>query len=280
MEKILLAVDAINPDTQALDFACYLGALTRSKVTGVFLGNLEDDERLVFQDAVYDSGHSSLKSDKGSKDYLKKNEILKKNIAGFNDACDRRSARHSVHIAGGDPAKEIIRESRYADILVVDADTSFRKKFEGTPSTFVKDVLSDVECPVIIAPESFEGIEEIVFTYDGSKSSMFAIKQFCYLFPKLDDKKVTLLQVDEENLCSAEEREHLKEWISSHYSSIGFETLKGDAKTALLSSLLKKKNVFIVMGAYGRNTLSRFFQGSHADILIKTLNRAIFIAHC
>lgn len=279
MEKILLALDATNMDTQALDFACYLSALTRSKVTAVFLGNLVTEDNLVLHDMQYNNLHSGLQSDKGSGYIIERNETIRNNIAIFKEACERRSTRHTVHINSGDPAKEMIRESRYADLLVIDPETSFRKKFEGTPTAFVKDVLKDVECPVVIAPESFEGIEEIVFTYDGSKSAMFAIKQFTYLFPKLDDKKVTLLHVDEDNLVSAEQKERLKEWVSSHYSSVGFETLKGDSKTELLSSLMRRTNAFVVMGAYGRNALSQFFESSHADLLIKTINRAIFIAH-
>jgi hypothetical protein len=108
---------------------------------------------------------------------------------------------------------------------------------------------------------------------------MFAIKQFCYLFPQLEDKKVTVIQVDEDGLCSAEEKEKFKEWISSHYSSIGFEVLKGDTETELFAWLLRKKNVFIVMGAYGRSTVSQFFKHSSADILIKTITQALFITH-
>ena len=49
MEKILLAIDAINLDMPALDFACYLGRLTNSKITGVFLENLVADEKLVIK---------------------------------------------------------------------------------------------------------------------------------------------------------------------------------------------------------------------------------------
>ena len=40
MERILLAIDAVNPDKGALEFACYLGKLTKSKITGVFLENM------------------------------------------------------------------------------------------------------------------------------------------------------------------------------------------------------------------------------------------------
>lgn len=44
MEKILLAIDAINLDNTSLKFACYLAGLTNSKITGVFLENLLAEE--------------------------------------------------------------------------------------------------------------------------------------------------------------------------------------------------------------------------------------------
>ena len=45
--QILLGIDDISPDNNALAFACYLGGLARSKVTGVFLENLEPEERTM-----------------------------------------------------------------------------------------------------------------------------------------------------------------------------------------------------------------------------------------
>jgi nucleotide-binding universal stress UspA family protein len=277
MEKILLALEGAHLHSPAVDFACWVGGLTHSKITGVILENLEGEENLVVREAGF--AGKGWQVDKGCDPYVRKNELVEKNINFFKQACERRAASYAVHRHGGDPAAEIVQESRFADLLIVDAETSFRKRFEGSPTTFVKDTLAAAECPVIIAPDNFEGIEEIVFTWDGSKSSMFAIKQFCYLFPKLEDRKVTLLKVDKAKHTAEEDKAPLKDWLSSHYSSIGFETLQGDTETELLGYLLKKKNVFIIMGAYGRNMLSRFFKQSRAEIVIKTITQAIFIAH-
>jgi len=278
MEKILIAIDAVNANPHSLDFACYLGRLTNSKITGVFLENLIEDEKLVLQED-HGARYVSWEVDKGSQAFQNKMETIEKNLRLFKDACDKRGVRYSVHRDSGDPAREIIRESRYADLLITDAETSFNRKFDGVPTEFVKDVLKDAECPVIIAPESFEFIDEIVFTYNASKSSLFAIKQFCYLFPELDDKKITVLQIEDDDDSTEPEKEKFKEWISGHYSSIGFETLKGDPETELFAHLLRKQKVFIVMGAYGRSNLSQLFKHSRADLLIKTVTQAIFIAH-
>jgi len=272
-------MDGITPNPNALDFACYLGRLNNSKVTGVFLENLVADEKPILQLAKGGS-YINWEIDKTTEEYKEKKKKIEKNVSLFKDACEKGCVRYTIHEHDGIPAKEIVAESRYADIVVVAAETSFNKKFEGVPTEFVKDVLKDSECPVVVAPESFDGIDEIVFTFNGSKSSVFAIKQFCYLFPNLDDKKVTVIEIDEEGLCSAEEKEKFKEWLSGHYSSIGYEQLKGDAESELFACLMKRKNVFIVMGAYGRSTVSQFFKHSRADLLIKAITQAIFITHC
>jgi hypothetical protein len=278
MEKILLAIDAINPDTSALDFACFLGRLTNSKVTGVFLENLVADEKPVFQKA-YGTTYLDWIIDEESPEYQDKQKLIEKNISLFKQACENRSVRCSAHRDRNLPAREIINESRYADIIIIDAATSFNKRFEGTPTEFVKDILKDAECPVIIAPESFDGIDEIVFAYANTKSCAFAIRQFTYLFPELKDKKAIILQVNEQGIWSDQDKYNFKEWLQSHYTHISFEVLKGDTDDKLFDYLFKRKNVFVVMGAYGRTSVSRFFHHSHADRVIQTVTQPIFISH-
>lgn len=278
MEKILLVIDAVNLNTTSLDFACYLGRLTGSKVTGVFLENLVADERPVLIPA-YGAPVVEWQVDETSPQFAEKRELINKNISLFKQACENRSVNYSVHRDRGEPAREIIVESRYADVIVLDAATSFNKRFEGTPTAFVRDILAKTECPVVVAPENFDGIDHIIFTYNSSKSSAFAIKQFTYIFPELHDKTVTLLTVNEKGEWEDRDKYNLKEWLQNRYSSINFTALKGDTDDCLLDYLLKKKNIFIVMGAYGRTPISHFFRRSHADRLLKTITQPIFISH-
>ena len=49
MKRILLVIDAINSDKNVTEFACFLGRLTKSKVTGVFLENLTAEEKPVLK---------------------------------------------------------------------------------------------------------------------------------------------------------------------------------------------------------------------------------------
>lgn len=278
MEKILLAIDAVNLNMPALDFACYIGRLTNSKLTGVFLENLVADEKPVLKKA-YGTRYLDWDIDETSTQYQDKQQLIEKNISLFKEACEKRSVRCNIHRDRGTPAHEIINESRYADLIITDASTSFNKRYEGMPTEFEKDILKEAECPVIIVPQNFDGIDEIIFAYNSSKSAAFAIKQFTYLFPEFDDRKVIVLQVNKEGVWADHDKYNLREWLQNHYSAIGFEAVKGDAEDKLFDYLLKRKNAFVVMGAYGRNSVSRFFKPSHADLLIKTITQPIFISH-
>ena len=278
MKKILFAIDATNLNINSLDFACFLGRLTKSKITGVFLENLVAEEKPVLK-SLQGAAYIDWMVDENSDEHKAKMEAIKKNIAFFKEGCINRQTQYEVHREGGVPSSELIEESRFADALIVDAETSFSKHFEGIPTGFIKDVLKKAECPVILAPENFEAIDEIAFTYNGSSSSVFAIKQFTYLFPELKEKKVSIIQVNETGEWPDKDKNKFTEWLQNHYTNLHFETLKGETENVLFDHLFKRKNMFLVMGAYGRNSLSQFFKHSHADLLINTITQPIFIAH-
>ena len=131
----------------------------------------------------------------------------------------------------------------------------------------------------MIAPYDFENIEKIYFAYNSTPSSMFAIKQFTYLFPELAKRKVEVLNVQSGGDGMLEEAFKMKEWMKEHFDDVEYVVLKGDPADQLFGYLLERKNGVIVMGAYGRGMLSRFFKPSHARLIIKTVNMPIFVAH-
>ncbi|MDR3716403.1 MAG: universal stress protein [Puia sp.] len=266
MEKILLALDPKNLNMSSVDFACYLSRLTHSRLTGVFLEDIYNEEP--------DLVHTTQKEP--DRDHP---TISLSSISSFKVACECRGVSTLVHRDRGVPADEIIEESRFADLVVVDAETSFARRNESVPGRFVKDVLLESECPIIISPFSFDSLDEIIFSYNGSKSSMFAIKQFTYLFPELQQKKAIIVSARANGEDSLEEQFKLKEWLKNHYNDVEFVILKGDPSDQLFGYLIERKNGIVVMGAYGRGMLSQFFRPSHAKLIVKTVNLPIFISH-
>lgn len=278
MKKILLAIDALNPATNALDFAAYIARLVKAPLTGVFLENFVVEERAVVKQ-LYNKTFVDWEVDENSDEHLLKMAVIEKNIANFKESCTRREINFKIHRDRGTPAEELIAESRFADLLIVDAETSFSRHYEGSPTVFVKNILQKAECPIIIAPNNFDMINEVCAAYDGSASSVYALKQFTYLFPELLFNKINIVQVNESGIWHDTEKYRLKEWLKMHYSNMDFQAKKGNTDKELINYVMNRKNAIVIMGAYGRNSLSLYFSQSHADMLIKTMESPIFITH-
>jgi nucleotide-binding universal stress UspA family protein len=247
MEKILLAVAGEEQHPHAVDFACYLARLTHSRLIGAFLVN------------------NSATSDEA--------------VRRFREACVCRDVPARIHRDGGVPLEEMLQESRFSDLLVVDPETSFGRNGRKIPGQFVENVLAGAECPVIVVPFTFEAVEAVYFCFDGRASSMYAIRQFTYLFPEFRHKKAIVLCAVEGEPSGLDGETKLKEWLSVHYTDSDIVHLQGEAGDELFGYLLEKKDAMVVLGAYGRGELSRMFKPSTAALLLKTLNLPIFIAH-
>jgi nucleotide-binding universal stress UspA family protein len=276
MEKILVAMDALHINNQTIEFACYLARLTGSRLTGVFLENLLYEPVVRAFEAVGQSQSCTIAGTVGSSG---RSEITDSNIQLFRRLCEARGVVANIHRDRGIPLMEVIRESRFADLVVVDAETSFSREKGPLPGRFVKEVLQESECPVIIAPYTFQSIDELVFAYDGTASSVWAIKQFTYLFPELREKKALIVDVKEKNDGAIEEQYKMKEWLRDHYSNVEIKVLTGAPSDELFGNLIDRKNTLVVFGAYGRGWLSRLLKPSHARIIVKTVNLPLFITH-
>jgi nucleotide-binding universal stress UspA family protein len=273
MEKILLAMDGYKQNTYAIDFACYLSKLTHSRLTGVFLegtpeGGVPGILRMDEAEEVEELAEGALAAD----------PVLQ-HVHRFREACLCREVPARVHRDRGVPVAEILQESRFSDLIVVDPETSFRNVDKSFPGRFIRDVLLAAECPVVVSPYRFDGLNEVIFAYNGSSSSVFAIKQFTYLFPEFKHKKAIVVNVRSGEEAAIEEQYRMKEWLSAHYEEVEFVVLRGDSSDELFGYLLDRKDAIVVLGAYGRGILSRFLKPSHASLLLRTINLPIFIAH-
>lgn len=278
MKKILLAVDPLNPSTNALDFACFLGRLTRSKITGVFLENLRGHEKLN-QEPVPAGSSSGWIDDDYPEKLKEKLNLIENRLISFQEGCTAREVSCKIHRDAGVPVLELIKESRFADVIVVDAETSFFKTDGGVPSEFIRNILKRSECPVIIAPEKFESVEEIVFTYNGTGTAVFAIKQFTYLFPEFRNKKVSIIRATGNGEWLEKDRHKFTEWLEGHYTDLHFEVVQGKSDLDILKHLLYRENIFLVTGAYGSKDWLRLFNQDPAEVLIKAILQPIFISH-
>ncbi len=276
MEKIMIAMDNGLIHENTVRFACYLAKLTNSGLTGIFL------EDMVISDTVFvqeSAGQVTIREsvilDDPSDDM---DEQLEENMDVFDVITRQEGVEAVMDLEEGIPAVELLDKTRFADLLVLDARTSFSAYYEGAPTRFVRDMLKDVECPVVIAPEQFSGIDNILFCYHRSKSFVFAIKQFLYLFPTLKGKHAKIVFINEQDKPDQEEQDALTDWLKCHFADVEILILDGESRRAFFTYLLTKKTDFLVMGAYGRGLLNSFFESDEQQAHTTT-SLPIFIAH-
>ena len=274
MKRILVVIDASNFKPSLVDFACYLARLTDSKLTGMLFHPHEGKEivRKSFVGLVTDEAHSELPT-------LEWQEEYPKTLSLFKEFCCNREVNCDAYVDGDVPMEQLIEETRYADLVVADPGISFSDHVESIPTSFIKELLARSECPVVVAPESFDWINELAFAYDGTRSSVFAMKQFTYMFPELRDKKVIVIEVCEGEEHAISEKEKLTAWLQNYYSNISYLVLYGKPKDELFGYLLEKEKMLVVIGAFGRSMVSSMFSKSNAELLLKAVNLPFFIAH-
>jgi hypothetical protein len=69
-------------------------------------------------------------------------------------------------------------------------------------------------------------------------------------------------------------------WLNTHFTSLAIDVLKGDTKEAFKHCLDNAHpGSVIVMGAYGRSAVSRFFRQSFSNYIISQTNMPLFITH-
>lgn len=274
MQKLLVVINGRQCQPSTVSFACHIAAITQSKLTGMFVENLygkEDnsdaDEEAHGQTAVATAMGKVVRND------------TKEAITLFSKECTSHRLTAEIVISKGEPIQSVLRASRFADFMIVDPAVNFYGDIEQLPSHFTKEILAHSECPVLLAPEKPLHIEEIVFCYDGNASSVFAFKQFACLFAGLKNTKTLLLEVKSAAGDPADTSSEVLNWLQTHYGTVDYKILEGDAKDKLFAYFFKQENKLVVMGSYGRSALSNFFRRSAADILIRAVDLPIFIAH-
>jgi nucleotide-binding universal stress UspA family protein len=120
-----------------------------------------------------------------------------------------------------------------------------------------------------------------VLLYDGAPSSVYAIRQFSYLLSGLASLPVTVLTIaPPEKSLHVPDNRLMKELMKRHWPHAEYEVHHGLAEEEIIRQLAREdEGTLVVLGAYRRGNLSRWFRESMADILMRETKLPLFVAH-
>lgn len=278
MKKIIAVIDGLKYSESTTDYAVYLAKLTGSHLVGVFL-----DDYTYHSYKIYDlvNERSYIDEDKVAMLDRKDEKAREEAADRFSKACQAAKLNYAVHHDRNIAIHELLHESVFADLLIIDNKETFTHYEEKVPTRFMRDLLSEVQCPVLVVPGKFNPFVKAVLLYDGEPSSVYAIKAFSYVFSGLDGFDIQVVSVRSiRDTMHVPDNRLMKEFMKRHFPKAEFTVLRGDAATEILDQLKRKEeNLLVVLGAYNRGMVSRWFRPSMADILMEELNKPLFIAH-
>jgi hypothetical protein len=277
MNKYIAAFDGLKFSESTNDYAINLSKSEGAYLTGVFLDDKTYTSYKVY-DLILEDGVSEQKIKR-----LNHEDQLARKIAStsFEDSCQKAGLNFSIHHDEHIAIQELLNETIYADLLIINNNENFVHHEEKYPSRFIKDVLSNTQCPILLTPEKYYDIKKIVFLFDGEANSVYALKMFNYLFPSFRNLPIEVLLV--KTLGSDDHFPHnrlVKEFIRRHYENVTYTVLKGIPEVEIIDHLQKEKLKFVsILGAYRRTMLSKWFKSSIAEALFKNFDMPVFIAH-
>jgi hypothetical protein len=271
MKKILVIFNGLHVSNYMVPAALKVAQSTNSFLHAIFLS--QDPHQLEYSyffpndltlTENYLTGKSIADEDK---------EMIANNIRYFEDECRLMHVPFLVDARYNYSLNELIAYSDFFDLILVDAKVHFYEYL-------LSDLLADAHCPVLLTTSEMESISRIVFAYDGSPSSMYAIKMFTYLFPEWKDMPANLVHIASKENSTLPNETPVASWLTSHYANLKTQVIQGNVQAALLQYLKPaSKETLLVMGAFGRNAVSRMFHKSLSQAVINQTDAAVFITH-
>jgi nucleotide-binding universal stress UspA family protein len=279
MKKFLAVFDGLNFSDSTMQYAIAVSKQCNAHLVGLFL---DDSTRHSYgvPEIIHYKGKNLDRHLQRLHDFEREKRV--QSVKVFEEACSKAGGLNwSVHRSLDIALQVALHELIYADLLIISSGETLTHFTEKPPTRFIRDLLSDVQCPVLLVPSVYNSIDEIILLYDGSPSSVYAVRAFSYVMDGINNATTQVITVKEpgQSLHLPDGR-LIKEFVKRHYPDAKYNVLTGDAEEKLPKQLLKeKKSPVVVLGAYRRNRLSRLFKPSMADNLLEHIKMPLFIAH-
>lgn len=271
MKKILLLIDHENLSDATLGFISQLNKQERILVSGVFLPHYYYNHVLNYGVLAGEGIISFPVQDENQ-------ASLAKGISRFEEFCSTHNISYRVQKDLLDFALPALKkETRFADLVILNAGIF---SVLG-PDNFemLRKFLHGSECPCLVVPEDGNFPYENILAYDGSDEAVYAMKQFCYLFPQMARNETRLVYVDENEMKDFPERHCIIELATQHFPRLRMEKLKMNPKKNFSNWISERKGAMLISGSFSRSILSEIFSSSFVDDIIKKQIVPVFIAH-
>jgi nucleotide-binding universal stress UspA family protein len=273
--EILVCLDGSSYSKAAVEYATQLALEHNASLTGIGVIDLPGIQRSSGPAPVGAMRYDELSEQQHLKETQQKvGEILK----DFEKICQKKSIRYTIHSDTGSPFREIIEESKFHDFIMIGQKTFFRYSVGNEPGNTLSRILKNGLTAVFAVPDSVRQIKKVLVAYDNSVQAAKAVQMFLLLHI-WNQCEITILNINSD----AKRGKWLLDRLGNYFGSYGIEPekvhLKGKPEDVILSYIREHEIDLLVMGAYGKRSVSDFFFGSVTESLVDKAGIPLFIYH-
>jgi hypothetical protein len=249
MKKILLPFEGGHYPQELLDLAGMLQPMAPLMLTAAFVPE-SDYAGLVDARALPAPGPVSCYGDE--------DQMIRYNSQRLEQFCGELGIKLQIHLGREDFALPCLRkESRYADLMLLSGRHFFEDLDKEQPNAWMKDILHHSECPVLLFPDKTSLPEVLILSYDGSAASVFAIRQFAYLFPEFCRVRATLVYMNDDPEATMPEEESMRELCALHFKKLRVLKLRMQPVEFYHTWVGMMTNPWLVTGSFSKELISQ-----------------------
>ncbi|MAG84214.1 hypothetical protein CMK10_08650 [Candidatus Poribacteria bacterium] len=274
--KILLGLDGSDYTQSATQYACQIASKHQAEITGMAIIDMPGIGSFGGP-APIGAIHYSKEAEKQRIE--KAQEKAVKILQSFEETCKSENVNYNIHADTGRPFEEIVDESKYHDFIVVGQQTFFQYNPDGEPDETLDKLLTLGMTPILAVPDYTRDINRILVAYDDSVQSARSIQMFLML-NIWNQCEITILNVNDDK----DKGLQLLKKLEGYFTSYGVGTqdlccIKGDPSSEIMSQIQELSIDLLVMGAYGRNDIVKFFFGSVTQQILEQANIPVLLYH-
>lgn len=180
----------------------------------------------------------------------------------------------------GGPAEQIMLEAQRYDLILLGRQTYFHFETQHQPDDTLREVVKNSPRPVVAVPDVMRQGSSTVIAYDGSLQAARTLQAFCGL-GLAEMQPLHVVSVHSEHLTAARQADRAIDYLSFHKLQAKAHPIASseDPAEVVAKQLDALDAGLLVMGAYGKRTLSEFLFGSMTRSILKHASTPVFLYH-
>jgi len=274
IKRILVPLGTSKYTDTAIDYAIFIAQKKKAKISGMTILDMPGIEASVGSVPV----GGIYWAEKLEEKLLKKAQKTVDNLKDkFIQKCKDSGIRCDIEEDQGVPSDWIIRKSKYYDMVVMGHRIKYGFNAKLKDMTTIKNVLNHAVTPILIVPQKFMEIKNVLIAFDGSLKATRALQRFVHIAHSFNFDIKVIISTDEIDLAEYQSKNltaYFESWrIKSSDVIITQQNIR-----KYVHSNYKKWADLIVAGAHSKSVLSEFFVGSFTSQLIDDGKTPLFVA--